>query len=138
MAQSISYKKIIISFFLFSSFLLFPSYFSSLLSLPFFLFFLFSFFLCFLLSLFCAIWLIHSFFVSSFIWFFNIDRPWQTISFSAIEIILNVHLKELNLLLVGETCRLGVVLRERDGSDLPNIFYFFIYRFFLLLGFPLL
>ena len=30
------------------------------------------------------------------------------------------NLKDLNLLLVGETSHLGVVLRERDGSDSPN------------------
>ena len=29
----------------------------------------------------------------------------------------NVHLKELNLLLDGESSHLGVVLRERDGCD---------------------
>ena len=32
----------------------------------------------------------------------------------------NVHLKELNRLLVGKTSRFGVVLRERDGSDSFN------------------
>ena len=35
-------------------------------------------------------------------------------------IVLNVHLQELNRLLAGETSRLGVVLREWDGSDSPN------------------
>ena len=34
--------------------------------------------------------------------------------------VFNVHLEELNHLLVGETSLLGVVLRERDGSDSPN------------------
>ena len=34
--------------------------------------------------------------------------------------VLNVHLKELSCFLVGETSHLGVVLRERDGSDSPN------------------
>ena len=35
-------------------------------------------------------------------------------------VVFNVHLKELNLLVVGETSHLGAVLRERDGSDTPN------------------
>ena len=35
-------------------------------------------------------------------------------------VVFNVHLKKLNLLLVGETSHLGVVLREQDGSDTPN------------------
>ena len=34
--------------------------------------------------------------------------------------VFNVHLEEFNCLLVGETSRLEVVLRERDGSDSPN------------------
>ena len=34
--------------------------------------------------------------------------------------LMNVCLKELNRLLVGDTSHLGVVLRERDGSDSPN------------------
>ena len=34
--------------------------------------------------------------------------------------VLNVHLEELSCLKVGETSRLGVVLREQDGSDSPN------------------
>ena len=33
-----------------------------------------------------------------------------------------VHLEELNRLLVGETSRLGVFLRERYSSDSPNLF----------------
>ena len=32
-------------------------------------------------------------------------------------VVFNVSLKELNCLLGGETSHLGVVLRERDGSD---------------------
>ena len=36
------------------------------------------------------------------------------------KVVSNVHLKELNCLLLGETSSLGVVLRERDGSDSPN------------------
>ena len=35
--------------------------------------------------------------------------------------VFNIHLEKLNRLLVGETSCLGVVLRERDGSDSPNI-----------------
>ena len=35
-------------------------------------------------------------------------------------IVFNVHLKELNLLLVGKTSHLGVVLSEQDGSDSPS------------------
>ena len=34
--------------------------------------------------------------------------------------VFNVHLEELNRLLVGETSPLGVVLREQDGSDSHN------------------
>ena len=34
--------------------------------------------------------------------------------------VLYVQLEELSCLLVGETSRLGVVLREHDGSDSPN------------------
>ena len=34
--------------------------------------------------------------------------------------VLNVHLEELSCLLAGEASRLGVVLREGDGSDSPN------------------
>ena len=34
--------------------------------------------------------------------------------------VLNTHLEELSCLLVGKTSRLGVVLRDRDGSDSPN------------------
>ena len=34
--------------------------------------------------------------------------------------VSNVHIKELNLLLVGKTSHLEVILRERDGSDSPN------------------
>ena len=33
--------------------------------------------------------------------------------------VFNIHL-EVDRLLVGETSRLEVVLRERDGSDSPN------------------
>ena len=44
------------------------------------------------------------------------------IIFSGIQIttVFNVHLEELNCLLVCETSLLGVVLRERDSSDSPN------------------
>ena len=38
-----------------------------------------------------------------------------------VTIVFNVHLQELNRLLVGETSSLGVVLRERDGSDSPYV-----------------
>ena len=34
--------------------------------------------------------------------------------------VFNVHLKELNLLLVDETICLGVLLREQIASDSPN------------------
>ena len=34
--------------------------------------------------------------------------------------VFNVHLDELNCLLVGETSHLGVVVREWDDSDSPN------------------
>ena len=33
------------------------------------------------------------------------------------KVVLNIHLMELNCLVVGETSRLGVVLRERMASD---------------------
>ena len=35
-------------------------------------------------------------------------------------VVLNVYLKKLSCLVVGETSHLGVVLRERDGSDSLN------------------
>ena len=35
-------------------------------------------------------------------------------------VVFNVHLKELNLLLDGESTHLGVVLREPNGFDSPN------------------
>ena len=37
--------------------------------------------------------------------------------------VLNVHLKELSCLLVGENSPLGMVLWERDGSDSPKNHY---------------
>ena len=37
-----------------------------------------------------------------------------------LDFVFNVHLKELTLLLDGESGRLGVVLRERIASDSPN------------------
>ena len=41
-------------------------------------------------------------------------------TFVTFVIVCHVHLKELNLLLVGETSCLGVVLRERIAFDWPN------------------
>ena len=43
---------------------------------------------------------------------------------SIYHIVFNVHFKEFNHLLVGETSRLGVFLRERDDSDSPNKFFY--------------
>ena len=41
-----------------------------------------------------------------------LEQEGCTVSF-----VFNDHLKELNLLLDGESSHLGVVLTERDGSD---------------------
>ena len=47
-------------------------------------------------------------------------KMYKTCNYVDSYVVFNVHLKELNLLLVGVTSCLGVFLRDRDGSDLPN------------------
>ena len=44
-------------------------------------------------------------------------RGFLVLRFLIMAIVINIHLKELSCLIVGETSCLGVALREQDGSD---------------------